>query len=89
MAAPHEEPPPSTANAMAIVDAGDDEVGWPDEPQTLADLESKYEVVISCPGRFPTTLLKVVKATPKDGGDPTNVSPGQDYKLFLVRASET
>ncbi|CAE6945006.1 unnamed protein product, partial [Symbiodinium sp. CCMP2456] len=57
---------------------------WAGEPTTLAQLESTYEVVLSVPGRNPTTQLKVGKATPKDGSEPTNIVMEQEHKLFVV-----
>ena len=55
----------------------------PTSRSNLTELEAKYDVVASIPGRNPTTLLKIVKAIPKDGSAPEDIVENQDYKLFL------
>ena len=58
---------------------------WASEPAKLSDLDSMYETVTSCPGRLPTTLIKIVKAIPKGADAATHVEDGQEFKLFIVR----
>ena len=87
---------PGGSGAMApIVDsaaappgskAATDDPAWPDEPRTAEDLELKYDRVVSPPGRSATTELRIVRATPKDGSEPTGIESDQQYKLFIVRA---
>jgi hypothetical protein len=57
---------------------------WPGEPQTLEELDSRYEKVASGPGRSATTELRIVRATPKDGSEAVEVVNDQQYKLFIV-----
>ena len=45
-------------------------------------------MVTQCPGRLPSTMLKVVKAEPKNGDPAANVVEGQVYKLFMVGPQE-
>ena len=73
---------PSETGA-ATVDVVPADMFWVNEPGTLNELEEMYEVVATCPGRVPTTALKIVKACPKSG-EPTNIIPDQQYKLFLA-----
>ena len=66
--------------------AATDESAWPDEPRTAEDLELKYDRVVATPGRSATTELRIVRATPKDGSEPTGIESDQQYKLFIVPA---
>lgn len=76
---------PSTSGATTF--AGETSIFWPAEPTNLRELEEKYEVIASFPGRLPTTTLKIVNAVPKSGGEPQDISEGQVHKLFLVACS--
>ena len=83
--APTSQPDGAGTDVAATVsyNQGPSELFWTGEPSTLAELEDKYEVVCSCPGRLPTTMLKIVKAETK-AGEALNVLPDQKYKLFLA-----
>ena len=77
-------PSPSSEAAETQVVETENMDAWNEEPSNLTDLEAKYHVIASIPGRNPTTLLKIVKAMPKDGSAHVNVEENQDYKLFLA-----
>ena len=82
-------PSPSTeaAETQVVEMEPENMDAWNEEPSNLTDLEAKYHVIASIPGRNPTTLLKIVKAVPKDGSAPENIEENQDYKLFLAPLS--
>ena len=68
--------------------AAADAAAWAGEPTTSTELDEVYNVVTQCPGRLPSTMLKVVKAEPKNGDPAANVVEGQVYKLFIVGPQE-
>lgn len=80
MAAAAPAPVAAEASQTATVAA------WPNEPKTVAELDSIYETIKTCPGRAATTLLKVVKAAPRDGSEARDVAEGQVNKLFIAAA---
>ena len=55
---------------------------------TVNQLEDMYDVVLSVPGRVPTTQLKIVNAAPKgkDLSEASQIVPDQQHKLFIVSA---
>ena len=59
---------------------------WAAEPTTVNQLEETYEVVLSVPGRIPTTQLKIVSAAPKGKplSEASEIVPEQEHKLFIV-----
>ena len=76
---------PQVAPSLAVVPAESGAVsGWDGEPETITELESRYEVIAMIPARNPTCQLRVVKVEPKDGSDPQHIVDGQNYKLFIA-----
>ena len=52
----------------------------------MGQLEEMYEVVLTVPGRVPTSQLKIVHAVPKGQEAASNIVPDQQHKLFIVSA---
>ena len=72
--------------ATAAEDEGD--AGeWSSEPQTLDELEARYDILHSFPGRNANTVLKITGATEKGQADAKLVTEGQNHKLWLVLGS--
>ena len=81
----------SASTQLVPVAAGEDDQTdggeWGSEPQTLDELEARYDVLHSFPGRNANTVLKIVGATEKGQADPKLTVEGQAHKLFLVLGS--
>ena len=75
------QPPQPTAASEAAAGAASE---WAEEPTSATDLEARYEIVLSCPGRSASTQLRVCKAVEKNETVAKNVMPEQLYKLFVV-----
>ena len=73
-----------SANAESI----DQDSAWSSEPRTLDDLEARYDVLHTFPGRNANTVLKIVAAAEKGQEQAKNVCEGQQHKLFVVSGSE-
>ena len=62
---------------------GDD--AWAGEPTTLDELNSRYDLVMSCPGRNAACVeLRMVPAIEKGKSEASEVATGQQHKLFLA-----
>ena len=72
--------------ATAAEDEGDDGE-WSSEPQTLDELEARYDVLHSFPGRNANTVLKITGATEKGQAEAKHVTEGQTHKLWVVLGS--
>ena len=68
------------AAAEQPTSSGSSAAGWPSEPGTLAELDAKYDTLMSCPGRNPTTMLKMVK----EKGQVEQEGVVIEKKLFLA-----
>ena len=85
--APANEPASAGTTESEATGGGCDSSIWQSEPGTLDELDARYEVVSTCPGRSPQTLLRIVQATEKGQDEAKNVVSGQAHKLFLVGCS--
>ncbi|CAE7247969.1 unnamed protein product [Symbiodinium pilosum] len=81
--APADEPAAVGSTTEPSGAEGDSSI-WQSEPRTLDELDSRYEVVSTCPGRNPQTLLRIVNAKEKGQDETKDVVSGQAHKLFLV-----
>ena len=61
---------------------------WGAEPKTADELESRYDVLYSFPGRNANVTLKITSAVEKNKEQAENVCKGQANKLFLVLNSD-
>ncbi|CAE7777691.1 unnamed protein product [Symbiodinium sp. CCMP2456] len=78
------EPPRPPVPAAASEAAAAHVTVWEEEPTSGTDLEARYEIVLSCPGRSASTQLRVCKALEKNETAAKNVQPEQLYKLFVA-----
>ena len=78
------EPPPPPAAAGGSEAAAAEVSEWAGEPTSATDLDARYEIVLTCPGRSASTQMRVCKAVEKNATSANNVQPEQLYKLFLV-----
>ena len=83
-ASPSRQETSSAASETGRTIAYPTEMFWPGEPTTVTVLQETYEVVAECPGRSPSTTLKIVRASPKSGGDAQQIAADQAYKLFIA-----
>ena len=80
---------PDPAPTAIVPAAESSSQAWDGEPTTVGDLDLAYESVLTIPARAATCQLRVVKATPKDGSDPTNIVEDQKHKLFIATPQKT
>ena len=57
---------------------------WASEPQTLEELNRRYDRVMECPGRDANAQLVMVPSTEKNQTEAALAQPGQQHKLFLA-----
>ena len=64
------------------VDSSD---AWAGEPQTLDELNNRYDTVMSCPGRNAASVeLRIVPAIEKGKSEADEIATGQQHKLFMA-----
>ncbi|CAE7749170.1 unnamed protein product [Symbiodinium sp. CCMP2456] len=75
------KPPPAPTSTSEDAEAAGE---WADEPTSATELDRRYEILVTCPGRLASTQLRVCKAVETDQTAAKNVMPEQLYKLFIV-----
>lgn len=75
------KPPPAPTSTSEDAEAAGE---WANEPTSATELDRRYEILVTCPGRLASTQLRVCKAVETDQTAAKNVMPEQLYKLFIV-----
>ncbi|CAE7234450.1 unnamed protein product [Symbiodinium sp. CCMP2592] len=78
----------SVTTASGVSTAATDDGMWASEPKTSDELESRYDILHSFPGRNANVTLKITSSTEKNQEQAANVCEGQVHKLFLVLNSD-
>ena len=73
---------PGSQSSGMEVDSSD---AWAGEPQTLDELNNRYDTVMSCPGRNAASVeLRSVPAIEKGKSEADEIATGQQHKLFMA-----
>ncbi|CAE7499646.1 unnamed protein product [Symbiodinium sp. CCMP2592] len=72
------------ADSAAPTSSPDPDDPWGAEPQTVEDLDARYDTAHSFPGRNSSTILRITPSLEKSQSEPKLCAENQQFKLFLI-----